>query len=430
MFFLQWVGVVYSSIELSSILREPGPSMIKNLQEQNRALEEQLALALASKPRDDTPFPDVEIVMVDNRMSHPDFFTADATNEHLNHFWYKTAAINHHYAVRHNYSFSLWSNLDPNSRPVFALPWVKIPLYIKLLERTEATGRPRVFLFLDSDAFVSAPLSTVESWLRGFGLYPAMLDAEWSMLFSREGKMDSTSAFEDVGDESQIQSINAGVAVMYVDPKNTSRTAAMRRLLGAWRDSSCNFRQAHGSPTAPYGVMLPGNRQEQAIFAECGELQKDWPAEQKCLQDALVNGVSEIPRVVHVPELQMNWLNGPWGIFVRHMWGDKRTTKKWVFDDMLNVLNVGPHIWLPSSVVEKDLLKMPDCPATQVVQCRLSRYYFPDCSSMEGTLPGLSRVTGGVCTDPNDADCIEPNGNDYPLKPVDQRQSWCACDFG
>ena len=133
-------------------------------------------------------------------------------------------------------------------------------------------------------------------------------------------------------------------------------------------------------------------------------------------------------------------------IFVRHVWGGPTGApkRKWALDGMINSLNLGPHISVPSDTASPTLLEMTNCPAKSVGACRLAAMKLDDCIQMDGNLPGGKPYEGmnfgtGI---PCDLTSFSFDGPDdcessmreryYPLKPKDQltgELSWCLCDF-
>ena len=117
----------------------------------------------------------------------------------------------------------------------------------------------------------------------------------------------------------------------YVDPANVSRVQRALDVLRQWQDASC----------------LP----------LCTKFRSEHPWEQGCLEALLEN--SQVARAeIHIASGHMNLWNGPWGQFVRHVWGGPgKELRKWVFDDMIATLRL--DVDTAAKRVAKDAVRKP-----------------------------------------------------------------------
>jgi hypothetical protein len=100
-------------------------------------------------------------------------------------------------------SFTIYNQLSGNSTPPVVLPWLKVPLLLDLVAKAEKAMRPRLFLFIDSDAFVRAQLTSIKAYFRSLELFPGLLTASWSILMAREDRMAGIDAFEGIKEEQE-----------------------------------------------------------------------------------------------------------------------------------------------------------------------------------------------------------------------------------
>ena len=72
----------------------------------------------------------------------------------------------------------------------------------------------------------------------------------------------------------------------------------------------------------------------------CSRFQNEHPWEQGCLQE-LLKADSALAGEIRVAPGHMNLWNGPWGVFVRHVWGGPgKENRNWAFDDMTTSLGL------------------------------------------------------------------------------------------
>jgi hypothetical protein len=76
-------------------------------------------------------------------------------------------------------------------------------LLLDLVAKAEKAMRPRLFLFIDSDAFVRAQLTSIKAYFRSLELFPGLLTASWSILMAREDRMAGIDAFEGIKEEQE-----------------------------------------------------------------------------------------------------------------------------------------------------------------------------------------------------------------------------------
>merc|ERR1712070_923755 len=107
---------------------------------------------------------------------------------------------------------------------------------------------------------------------------------------------------------------NTGTMLGYVDPAEILRARRAVRALETWQQAAC----------API----------------CAKYKLEHPWEQGCLFELLASN-TELQNEVHIAPGHMNRWNGPWGEFIRHVWGGKgKELRRWVFDDMIATLQL------------------------------------------------------------------------------------------
>ena len=221
------------------------------------------------------------------------------------------AAINLHYAQKHGYEYIVFCNGDARGATD---AWLKVAALEWLVERAAREAVPTYLLLVDSDSVIRAMETRLEDWLPANNMsFPTL---QWSLLFASETQVGSFDPAKEGSEHPEVPRnlLNTGVAYGYVDPHDRDRLAALRRVLELWQQASCDA-----------ALCLGFSRPEQH------------PWEQGCLQKLLFNTTKSIFQpVVHVSQQHMNLWNGPWGVFVRHVWGGPGKDKRnWVFDDMI-----------------------------------------------------------------------------------------------
>jgi hypothetical protein len=208
-------------------------------------------------------------------------------------------------------------------------------------------GRRWVFVLLDSDAYFRAMDVGVLQWLDkiGIDMYEHNDDgsdrndgndsANWSLLVSGESPVADSNGKVLFGRTTQPQRFNTGVMIWRVgvdtnvttNNRAAKRRSDFQRLLEIWKDAS---------------------------GGECSYFARRWAWEQSCLERLFWGGLSDISSnetnngasnqilarsVVRRYEGHMNDLNGPWGVWVRHLWSgvggaaDTNAKRAWMFDD-------------------------------------------------------------------------------------------------
>lgn len=198
------------------------------------------------------------------------------------------AALNLHYADLHGYTFTMFCDLLIENGTAEA--WGKIKALKYLMQLAKQQQYPTYVVVLDSDAYFHAMYMELEYYMEKQNT--GIKESSWSILVSKENI---------VGSLSEINQINTGVLYGYVDPTDTSRYEKAISALDSWVDASCNI---------------------------CEEFKQNHPWEQGCLEVLLglnsTHPVTPNPLVksaIAVSPLHMNAWNGPWGTFVRHIWG-------------------------------------------------------------------------------------------------------------
>ena len=182
-----------------------------------------------------------------------------------------------------------------------------------------AQQTPTYILMLDSDAFVRAMNTRLEDWLAANNVsFPT---APWSLMMSRENKVGT---FEVVFDPSVLRvqpKLNTGVLYGYVDPAQQDRAERFLAMLRFWQSSTCSE-------------------------ALCGVFAKEHPWEQGCMEKLIFNASlssveKQLLQSVHVSQQPMNLWNGPWGIYVRHVWAGPGVEKREdMFTDMIDSYDI------------------------------------------------------------------------------------------
>lgn len=206
------------------------------------------------------------------------------------------AAINLHYAKRHGYIFRMYCQGDSRG---FATAWLKVVALEQLFEEASARSGPTYVVLMDSDSFIRQVEVGLPEWIRQQGLN---ITAEpWSVMYGQESV---------VGPFKKPQWVNTGVAYGYIDPTDPERLAAGLTALRRWQSSVCDG---------------------------CSEFQTDdkHPWEQGCLEK-LLRVPGPIRDAINVSASHMNAWNGPWGQYIRHVWGGPgKELRKILFSDMV-----------------------------------------------------------------------------------------------
>ena len=190
-----------------------------------------------------------------------------------------SVALNKFYADRHRYEFRFyWHAVHTGIDPI----WIKVSLAVKLFH--EDAGEPTLILLMDSDAFVASPDVDLPWWLRFNGIDFNV--TQFSIMLAQESKVPNR--FQDP------LYWNAGVLYMYKDVSGSQRHRDALEALKIWEAAPC-----------------------QPV---CAHLRWNPKLDQGCLE-ILYKTNPFIGRVVNRTELHMNVFNGPWGQFVRHLWG-------------------------------------------------------------------------------------------------------------
>eukprot|EP00039_Didymoeca_costata_P019554 m.337987 g.337987 ORF g.337987 m.337987 type:complete len:357 (-) comp18285_c0_seq1:1511-2581(-) len=212
-----------------------------------------------------------------------------------------SAAINLQYARLHNYTFTLFCEGDSRG---FASAWLKVRVLEELFLTAQRSNRPTYILLMDSDSFVSAMHMPLQTWLEQNDVN--FKSSDFSIMYSNESPVPDHFKASD-----SKEMLNTGVAYAYADPQNVSRFQAGLKTLEYWQKSVCN---------------------------ECIEFQTEdkHPWEQGCLEILLKDKPSKFPTEIKIHGGHMNLWNGPWGQYVRHVWGGPgKSLRKWLFDDMI-----------------------------------------------------------------------------------------------
>ena len=222
------------------------------------------------------------------------------------------AAINLHYAQKHGYEYIVFCEGDTHN---VSSAWLKVAAMEWLVRRASVQETPTYILMLDSDAYVRAIDTRLEDWLVTNNVkFPSL---SWSLMLARESKAGPFDPSAMLA--KHRNKLNTGVAYAYVDPAQQDRTGRFLVVLQLWQRSTCDS-------------------------ALC--LRYSWvhPWEQGCLEKLLFTAneslratQQQVESVVHVSQQHMNLWNGPWGVFVRHVWGGPGKEKRlYDFDDMVD----------------------------------------------------------------------------------------------
>ena len=227
-------------------------------------------------------------------------------------------AINLHYAQKHGYEYIMFCETNGTS---VDSPWLKVAAMEWLAQRAMARGIPTYILILDSDAFVRAIDTRLEDWFDTNGVsFPS---ASWSMMLSGENKVGTFDPAV-VGTSNHL---NSGVLYGYVDPAQRDRAERFLAMLRLWQSASCSE-------------------------ALCLKFAKTHPWEQGCLEKLMYDetlrasalSTTELQLLqlaVNVSQQPMNVWNGPWGVFVRHVWGGPGMDKRFdYFTDMVDSYDI------------------------------------------------------------------------------------------
>ena len=187
----------------------------------------------------------------------------------------------------------------------FESAWLKVAVMQRMMHEAMAAAVPTYVLVIDSDAFMRSTYTSLPQWLRINGI--VMRNMSWSMMVATE---DAVGPFVP----GTANMPNTGAMMGYVDPADAPRG---RRAIGAletWQRAACTPR--------------------------CAKFRQEHPWEQGCLFELLASS-SELQAEMHVAPGHMNRWNGPWGEFVRHVWGGSgKEIRGWVFTDMINTLQL------------------------------------------------------------------------------------------
>lgn len=189
-------------------------------------------------------------------------------------------AINLFYAQKHGYEYRIYCDVTHHS---VRAEWAKVAMVARLLEEAKNGIEPVFYLILDSDAYISVPDIPLLWWLETHGVF--IENESWSIMMSRE----STVAHKF----NAPFALNSGVWYAYADPFDSARIARTIAAVDELTAAACDARCAYW-------------RQNHAY-------------EQSCLIKLLETS-QLIRSVFNVTRSHMNYWNGPWGQFVRHLW--------------------------------------------------------------------------------------------------------------
>lgn len=188
-------------------------------------------------------------------------------------------AITSYYAKSHNYEFRVYTDAVHNM--VWAA-WIKVTLLLKLFE--EETAEPTLILLLDSDAFIASPDTDLMHWLTKHGV--DFTSSSWSIMISQESEVRNHFSVPLFW--------NTGAIYAYKDVYNTRRLSRTIEALRQWEAAACNDL--------------------------CSKWRFQHAFDQKCLE-VLYLQLPLFKEVFNRTTVHMNVFNGPWGQFVRHLWG-------------------------------------------------------------------------------------------------------------
>ena len=197
--------------------------------------------------------------------------------------------------------------------------------------------------------------------------------APWSLMMSRENKVGT---FEVVFDPTILRvqpKLNTGVLYGYVEPAQQDRTERFLAMLRFWQSSTCS----------------------QSL---CEVFTKEHPWEQGCMEKLVFNASlssaeKQLLQSVHVSQQPMNLWNGPWGIFVRHVWAGPGVEKREdMFTDMIDSYDID----VPTSLatIKADMLA-PSISSTRSCNEQGEAMERAEAPSPQASLP-KSRIQSGT----------------------------------
>jgi len=257
-----------------------------------------------------------EVVMIDNRT-----LPSEANPET---FWGMTAVINHEYAKKFGYKFTLvHPDYIKGKEPDYDVNWLKPLYFAQRLQELKESTRCKWFLFLDSDAFVREFDVPLEKFIPDL-LAKYNIPKNVAAVFAKE------KAIPGVSSEGHLSPpifnwLNPGVFLVQAN-------AQSQFFFNAWLEGG-----QHSKPFDASHPALRFLRKESPFFfghfPGLRDLRKQWPAEMGVLTQLYENNQDIKSMLGTVDMLEMN---SPSGKFVEHAWGGWGSEKKKTdFSDML-----------------------------------------------------------------------------------------------
>jgi hypothetical protein len=282
------------------------------------------------------------------------------------------SAVNYDYCKRHGYEFRVHGNI-PNM--VVAPTWYKIPLMRSWLKSAKERKKPSLFVFVDSDSYFVAPQVSLESWITQTGL--KLEGQQWSFMMTSEQDFQPFGAplfehgqkegvvMDDMAVDGGVKAYpNGGVILAYIDPNDEVRMASFEKAINTWALSICE-----GGPDA----LLENNHRmccylANNVFHEQGCLHgllyhKRWPQSiRDTMSTALYIWGESTPsnqwglHAAENGEEHMSQWNGPWGQYIRHIWGHPQHSHKrtYALHDHISAWSIDVEkLWAAINVMAK-----------------------------------------------------------------------------